>query len=78
MNIIELGPEARAKSLAKAGRDLGLHPQFAAPDQHSATIALLARHVDELRMRVAFLEREQSRRWWHPMRDFIRRWRARA
>jgi hypothetical protein len=64
MEILQLSARSKAKPLAQVGRDLGLHPQFAAPDNHSATIALLTRHIDELRLRVGLLEIASRRRWW--------------
>jgi hypothetical protein len=77
MDLISLGPDARKKSLERAGRDIGLSGTFAHPDNHSATIALLVRHLDELRMKLRFIETElaEARRpWW---RRLIGRWRSR-
>lgn len=64
MDVEQLSAESKARPLGAVGANLGLSPTFASPGDLQVTVAWLAKHLDELRLRVGLLEIDVRRRWW--------------
>ena len=71
-------PTQPQTTVAQMARSLDLSATFAAPDAIPLTLIKLARELESVRYRLDLLEAERARRWWHPIRDFVRRLRAKT
>jgi hypothetical protein len=70
-------PTQPQTTVTEMARSLDLSATFAARDTIPLTIIKLARELESVRYRLDLLEAAQRRRWWHPIRDVVRRWRSR-
>lgn len=73
MDIINLRGKP-TKTLAQAGKSLGLPDRFAAPHVQPEAFALLVQTVDQLKLEVELLRIEVHRRWWQRLMF----WRSRS